>query len=377
MEDILVLWWPNAIGAWFSFGCLYLAQRLWYNETMTTPATPSSTLRTWGMRLTLVACLLGLAVKVPSAPAAQVPTPEGEGWTLLFADDFNGPANSLPSSVNWRIDTGTQYPNGPAQWGTHEIETYTRNPANLRLDGQGHLLITPQRDRLGNWTSARIETQQDTFKAMPGQVLHIEARIQMPAVTGDAALGYWPAFWALGGNFRQRMNWPQAGEFDIMESVNGLDRVWGILHCGVNPDGPCGEPFGIGSNLPCPNTACTAGFHTYAFEWDRRTAPEELRWMVDGQIVNRVMENQLPPATWQELTQQNGYFIILNVAMGGGFSYAMAGGKPTPTATTEPGHPMVVDYVSVWTRAMGVPEKFTQATAPVKGASDPTAQAAR
>jgi hypothetical protein len=339
---------------------------------MTTPVTPSSTARTWGMRLTLALLLVGMAIKVPNAPAQglQVPTPEGEGWTLLFADDFSGPAGSLPSSTRWRIDTGTQYPGGPAQWGTHEIETYTNHPANVHLDGQGRLLIIPRRDATGHWTSARLETQQDSFTAAPGQVLHIESRIQMPNVTGDGALGYWPAFWALGRSFRQTMNWPKAGEFDILESVNGLNSVWGILHCGVYPNGPCGEPYGIGSHLPCPNTACTAGFHTYAFEWDRRAAPEELRWMVDGQIVNRVMENQLPPATWQELTQQNGYFIILNVAMGGGFSYAMAGGKPTPTATTEPGHPMVVDYVAVWTRATGVPPTFTQA--PAHSSSAPT-----
>lgn len=33
-------------------------------------------------------------------------------------------------------------------------------------------------------------------------------------------------------------NWPGVGEFDIMENVNGIDRVWGVLHCGVNPGGP-------------------------------------------------------------------------------------------------------------------------------------------
>jgi hypothetical protein len=72
---------------------------------------------------------------------------------------------------------------------------------------------------------------------------------------------------------------------------------------------------------------------------------------VDGQLVNQVAENQLAAETWRELTQQRGYFLLLDVAVGGGFSYVMAGWKPTPTPDTEPGHSMVVDYVAVWTRS--------------------------
>jgi hypothetical protein len=284
---------------------------------------------------------------LPGAHAASA-VPTFTGWTLQFGDDFQGKAGTLPNRAQWQIDTGHGYPNGPVNWGTSEIQA--DSPDNLRLDGQGHLLITPLRDRDGQWTSARIESKA-AFQAPVGGMLRIEARIQMPNVTGPAALGYWPAFWAMGQSFRVHGNWPQAGELDIMENVNGLDSVWGILHCGVNPGGPCGEPSGIGSRLPCPNTACPGHFHTYTFEWDRRAHPEEMRWSVDGQPANRVAENQVPADTWKELVQQNGYFLLLNVAMGGGFSYTMAGAQPTPTATTEPGHPMVVDYVGVWTQA--------------------------
>jgi beta-glucanase (GH16 family) len=42
----------------------------------------------------------------------------------------------------------------------------------------------------------------------------------MPNVTGNAALGYWPAFWALGSPYRGNyQNWPGIGEFDVMENV--------------------------------------------------------------------------------------------------------------------------------------------------------------
>jgi beta-glucanase (GH16 family) len=293
---------------------------------------------------------VGLIGFTPSASAIDIPTPQGGGWVLQWGDNFAGAAGSLPSSTYWRVDTGHSYPNGPVNWGTSEIERYTTDPANLRLDGKGHLLITPQRDAKGEWTSGRIETVRDDFTVGEGGMLRLEARIQMPDVVGSKALGYWPAFWALGSNFRTNGKWPDAGEFDIMESVNGLDAVWGILHCGINPGGPCGEPIGIGSRLPCPHEACTAGPHTFTFEWNRSVTPEQLRWFVDGQLVNQVAENQMPAETWNQLTQQRGYFMLLDVAVGGGFSFVMSGWKPTPTPDTEPGHSMVVDYVAVWTK---------------------------
>jgi hypothetical protein len=207
-----------------------------------------------------------------ASPAFAVDIPSPPGWVLQWGDDFSGTAGSLPSASNWHIDTGHSYPNGPANWGTSEVESYTTDPANIHLDGKGHLLIVPQRDASGQWTSGRVETVRDDFTAPEGGMLRMEARVQMPDVTGPRALGYWPAFWALGSNYRTTMAWPQSGEFDIMESVNGLDAVWGILHCGINPGGPCGEPMGIGSHLPCPHEACTAGPHTFTFELVRRWA---------------------------------------------------------------------------------------------------------
>jgi len=275
------------------------------------------------------------------APAA------GSGWTVAFADHFEGPAGSLPSSANWRFSIGHGYPGGPDNWGTGEIAYHTDDPANVSLDGSGHLEITPLRDEDGDWTSARIETNRQDFRPPPGGVMRIESRLQIPAVTGEAALGYWPAFWALGSPFRGHWNnWPEVGEIDVMENVNGEDRVWGVLHCGVSPGGPCDEPSGIGENLPCPGAPCPGSFHEYTFEWDASTEPNEQRWYVDGQQYHRVGEDDVPAATWEEMTDHAGYFIILNVAIGGGFPDGVAG-RETPTADTVPGHPLIVDDVVV------------------------------
>ena len=297
--------------------------------------------------VTALALPAAALVAAPAPAAASIPPPPS-GWSLVWGDDFDGPAGALPSAENWIIDLGHGYPGGPANWGTGEIQRYTDDPANVSLDGQGNLRITPLKTASGEWTSARIETRRADFKPAEGRILRIEGRIQMPNVTGDAALGYWPAFWALGSPYRGHYhNWPAIGEFDIMENVNGLDTVWGVLHCGVNPGGPCDESNGIGAGRACPGSACQSAMHTYRFEWDRSVTPNQLRWYVDGRLYHTVSQSRFDAGTWDAMTGHGGYFLLLNVAMGGAFPDGVAG-FGTPTAATVPGHPMIVDYVAVW-----------------------------
>ncbi|MEU1443006.1 MULTISPECIES: glycoside hydrolase family 16 protein [Streptomyces] len=286
---------------------------------------------------------LTLAVAAVLPANASAPTPP-TGWSQVFVDDFNGAAGSGVNTSNWQYDTGTSYPGGAANWGTGEVETMTSSTNNVALDGNGNLLITPRRDASGNWTSGRIETTRTDFQPPAGGKLRVEARLQMPNVTGAAAKGYWPAFWTLGAPYRGNyQNWPSVGELDIMENVQGLNTEWATMHCGTNPGGPCNETSGIGGNTPCAGTTCQAGFHTYAMEWDRSTSPEEIRFYLDGVNFHTVKANQVDATTWANATN-HGYFVILNVAMGGGFPDAFGGG---PDSGTEPGHPLVVDYVQV------------------------------
>ncbi|AGS72893.1 glycoside hydrolase family 16 protein [Streptomyces collinus] len=303
--------------------------------------------RTFRRALVAVVATFGLAAAAATAatlPAsASAPTPPS-GWTQVFLDDFNGSAGSGVNTSNWQYDTGTSYPGGAANWGTGEVESMTSSTDNVALDGNGNLLITPRRDASGHWTSGRIETTRTDFQPPAGGKLRVESRIQMPNVTGAAAKGYWPAFWTLGAPFRGNyQNWPSVGELDIMENVQGLNTDWATMHCGSNPGGPCNETSGIGNSTACTGTTCQAGFHTYAMEWDRSTSPEEIRFYLDGVNFHTVKANQVDATTWANATN-HGYFVILNVAMGGGFPGAFGGG---PDSGTEPNHPMVVDYVQV------------------------------
>lgn len=303
----------------------------------------------WRKRLPVLAALTAFsAVAVPltlQAEASTPPTPAG--WTQMFNEDFTG--GGLNTGT-WRYDIGTSYPGGPANFGTGEIETVTSSTANVSVAG-GNLSITPQRDGAGNWTSGRIETNKQDFQPPAGGVLRIEARLQMPNVTGAAARGYWPAFWMLGTPYRGNLwNWPGIGEMDIMENVQGYNNEWATMHCGTAPGGPCNEKDGIGGQRPCSPVTCQAGFHTYTLEWDSSTNPQQMRWYLDGVQFHQVSQNQVPADVWANATN-HGYFLILNVAIGGEFPAKQGGG---PDGATVPGRPMVVDYVAAWTRPGGV-----------------------
>jgi hypothetical protein len=146
--------------------------------------------------IALVALLMGLST---TAFAGSIPT--AQGWNLQWGDDFSGPAGSPPSSDNWRIDLGHSYPNGPANWGTNEIESYTADASNLHLDGQGHLLMIPLRDANGQWTSGRIETTRDNFMAPDGGALRITASTVRGRTLASSTSWRTSTDWIMSGAF--------------------------------------------------------------------------------------------------------------------------------------------------------------------------------
>ena len=288
-----------------------------------------------------------------SAKAATSPGTSGTGasnYTVVFKDDFSGASNTGLNRSNWPYATGTSYPGGAGNWGTGEVERMTDSTTNVFQDGHGHLAIKPVRDEAGNWTSGRIETQRTDFAAPPGGKLRVEASLQQPDVSGAAAAGYWPAFWMLADAARPvgATNWPGVGEWDIMENINGRGSEFATLHCGFAPGGPCNEFTGLSSGeKTCPS--CQTSFHTYAVEYDRSAIPETLRWYLDGTNFFTLRQDKVDTKTWDSATH-HGFFIILNVAIGGAFPAAFGGG---PTGATQSGAPMLVDYVAVATSGGG------------------------
>lgn len=284
-----------------------------------------------------------LATTATQSADASAPTPPS-GWTQTFLDDFNGAAGNGVNTSNWQYDTGTSYPGGPANWGTGEVETMTNSTGNVSLDGNGNLRITPLR---GLGRPLDLGPYRDHPYRLPAPGRRQAARRGPDPDAqrhGHRRRGLLAGVLGAGCPYRGNyQNWPGVGELDVMENVQGLNKVWATMHCGTNPGGPCNETTGIGNSIACPGTTCQSGFHTYSMEWDRSVSPEAIRFYVDGVNYHTVTANQVDATTWANATN-HGYFLILNVAMGGAFPDALGGGLD---GDTQSGHPMVVDYVQV------------------------------
>jgi beta-glucanase (GH16 family) len=269
---------------------------------------------------------------VTSAPAQADPVPPPpSGWTTVFGDNFAGSAASPPSAANWFYDIGTGY-------GTGEKEQTTNSTNNVYLDGNGHLVLKAINNG-GTWTSARIESTRDDFAAPPGGKMEMTASIQQPNPTNG--LGYWPAFWALGSPMRVGGGWPQSGEIDMMEDVNGLNEASQTFHNSANSPG---HPL-----IACPasGSTCQTGYHTYSVIVDRtNTSAETMQFVMDGVVESTITEASVGTAAWQA-SVDHGFFIIWDLAMGGNYPDGISG-TTTPTAATTSGASMSVAYVAVY-----------------------------
>ena len=284
----------------------------------------------WPALLTLlILCLtLGSACASDSAlsshDAKQPPDAHTDrpGWTLIWADEFDAPADAPPDPDKWTHNLGGH------GWGNAELQTYTDRTDNAAHDGQGHLLITAREEiHTGPdgierpYTSARLVTQNHfTF-----QYGRVEARIQVP--TGQ---GIWAAFWMLGETF-STAGWPDCGEIDIMEHIGSEpSRTFSALH---GPGYSGTDPLGGHHDLP-DNQRFTDGFHTFAVEW----SPQAIHFEIDGHRYHTRNPADAEPHRWAYDTPM---FLILNLAVGGHW-------PQYPDDTTVFPQTMRIDYVRVY-----------------------------
>ncbi len=263
----------------------------------------------------------------------------GPAWVNAWAGSFAGPAGHGVNTRAWVVDT-----DHGAALGTGEAEQLTSSPANVRLDGHGHLNLIPLRTATG-WTSGRVETAR-SFTAPAGGEMQVTATLRQP--NPAVAAGYWPAFWMLSANGHE----PGLGEIDILEDVNSGARTSGTLHCGdltrKNADGtsgPCHEDNGLSSGLhPCPT--CATSYHTYTVIIDRRHAGhEQIRWYLDGRETQNVTETQVGATAWTQAVD-HGFRIIFDVAIGGHWPDTVCRCH-SPTTQTTSGAAMSIASVTV------------------------------
>ena len=257
---------------------------------------------------------------------------ETRPWERVWSDEFDGPAGTLPDPSVWRPEIGDGTASGIPGWGNAERQTYTDDPANLSLDGDGHLVIRALETHGDappcyygepcEYTSARIITA-GSVEVTYGR---IEARIRIPY-----GQGLWPAFWMLGNDIFE-VGWPECGEIDVMENIGREpERVHGTVH---GPGYSGGSGVGRGTTLP-DGGRFADDFHAYAIDW----YPDRIVWSLDGEPYSTVTPADLPRgARW---VFDHPHFLILNVAVGGRWP-----GYPDET-TTFP-QEMVIDYVRVY-----------------------------
>jgi hypothetical protein len=287
------------------------------------------------------------------------PTDPGT-WETLWNDDFTGAANTSPSAANWLLRTGTQYPGGAANWGTGSVETASASANNVFLDGNGRLQIRAVRDGAGAWTSGRVETQRADFAPQPGQQLRFSAVLRQPDVADGT--GYWPGFRATGAAYRGNFtNWPGVGETDIAIDVNGRGQLAQTLHCGTAPAGVCNEYDGRTSGF-ASCTGCRSGYHEYTQIIDRTKTDEEIRFYLDGRQTWVVRQSQVGVAAWQAAVH-HGFYLRLDLAIGGSLPNALAG-RTTPVPTTTSGGVLSVDRVTVSRQTGTVPAAMTDPPVP-------------
>nr|HNH21314.1 glycoside hydrolase family 16 protein [Ferruginibacter sp.] len=218
---------------------------------------------------------------------AAIQTLPERNWELAWSDDFTGAAGSAPDAGKWAFDIGT----GSNGWGNSELQYYPNRPENIKLDGNGMLVITAKSESYAGsgFTSARIKTK-GLFAQQYGR---FEARIKTP--TGP---GLWPAFWMLGANIDTKP-WPQCGEIDIMEQRGQQPSVtWGSVHGpGYSGGGAISKPYGL------VNGRFDTEFHVYAVEWGE----DYIDYFVDNYLFQRIT----PETVTGDWVYNTPFFLLL------------------------------------------------------------------
>ena len=292
----------------------------------------------WSSSLLLFSCIPFLTMC--TSPQANQPDPTqahpaanlsndlyqpGPGWTLVWADEFEG--DSLKED-NWNRQVV------PAGRFNKEWQAYTDSTRNASVE-DGCLVIKAIHQGGGHghdrYTSARLNTAgKQSWKY--GK---FAARIQLPH-----GKGIWPAFWTLGANCTENGGdtpWPFCGEIDILELYGSKNDA--VVEANIHYANLSDKHEQL---HPVPHYKLQEGifadrFHIFEIEWDA----EKIVWIVDGRPYHST-DISTPDRT--EFHHE--HFILLNIAVGG-----LPAGRPDHT-TPFPQF-MYVDWVRVYQKAKG------------------------
>ncbi|PRW51178.1 glucan endo-1,3-beta-D-glucosidase [Chlorella sorokiniana] len=300
-------------------------------------------------------------------PPEQQPGQQQPGgglpWALLFSDEFEGSSLDLSK---WSYLIGQGYEYGLPGFSNGEVQYYTSNPENVRVENNLLILQAQQSDPNNPWssTSGRITTL-DKFSVSPTEqypTIRVEARIKVPQ--GSAL---WPALWMLPqeGAWANSScigcgkygHWAASGEIDIMEAANDMRTAHGTLHFG----GAWPDNAQLSGNVTLEAGSLADDYHVFALEWEA----DQMRWYIDDYnfYTARPASASGGSQGWWTVGEGAGssspfdtpFFLILNLAVGGP-NTTFTGGAPLGSTLAQP-QLMMVDYV----RVHGLPYALSKA----------------
>jgi len=282
----------------------------------------------------------------------NLPTSSTCGARLLWNDEFDRPELDL---AKWSYILGDGCDVGLCGWGNHELEVYTQDADNIRIENgrlviEAHIMANDARSNSsssenGNghgdnddyetasspstrrYTSAKIASQRLADFGAVGK--RFEASLQLPH-----GQGIWPAFWMLPSKNRFG-GWPKSGEIDIMENIGreGSNTIHGTLHYG--PDWPHDQYAEEGIRLDKRAFGnFSESFHVFAAE----VGKSDIRFYVDDILYSTKTEKDLFPYHWPFREE---FYFIVNLAVGGNW-------PGYPDESTIFPQQLVVDYIRVY-----------------------------
>ncbi len=240
------------------------------------------------VRLRITCAALGVASLVFAIPVLA--DPPGSGWTLVFADEFNGTAVDT-SKWNTCFDIGCG--NGPVF-----------STANNLHVGDGVLTVALRQDNPApgySWSSGAISSH-DKFEFLYGY-METRARLSPHAQATN------PAFWA------RRLLLPSE-EIDVFETLYRPNKLFFTLHCDTFDNSVCSPQ----TSYDGPDFS--ANFHVIGAYWDA----SRVEFYVDG----------TKRGTLTQYVPQHPLYVIAN-------HYLKANANPSWAEDT-----ISFDYIRVW-----------------------------
>lgn len=224
-------------------------------------------------------------------------TPD-KGMKLIWSDEFN--INGLPDSTKWSYDVGGH------GWGNAEKQFYLAKSLENSFvkDGKLHIVALKKDYENLHYTSAKLTT----YKKIVLQYGRIEVMAKLPAGKGT-----WPAIWMLPATLIDKSeNWPLCGEIDIMEHVGkNPNSVHVSLHSQLYNHIKGTQVTHFEKLDDVFNT-----FHKYAIDWTK----QYIKFYIDDKLFYESYKGEDGRvATNEGWPFDKPYFLILNLAIGGGW----------------------------------------------------------